>query len=108
MGLSPELKPGSPSRPPVLEPGYTFAGVTRQDQLDRSAAEDQLGWILGFGIGFALLMILNMAIGYLLIKGVGIWGIDIPVGWGFAIVNFRVVDWESGTPARSFRPFCCC
>ena len=28
------------------------------------------------------------AIGYLFIKGVGIWGINIPVGWGFAIVNF--------------------
>ena len=27
-------------------------------------------------------------IGYLLLKGVGIWGINIPVAWGFAIVNF--------------------
>lgn len=26
--------------------------------------------------------------GYLLIKGVGIWGINNPVGWGFAIINF--------------------
>jgi molybdopterin-containing oxidoreductase family membrane subunit len=25
---------------------------------------------------------------YLFAKGVGIWGINIPVGWGFAIVNF--------------------
>ena len=33
-------------------------------------------------------MILNMAIGYLLMIGVGIWGINIPIGWGFAIVNF--------------------
>ena len=24
----------------------------------------------------------------LLVRGVGIWGINIPVGWGFAIVNF--------------------
>jgi molybdopterin-containing oxidoreductase family membrane subunit len=29
-----------------------------------------------------------MAIGYLLLIGVGIWGVNIPVGWGFAIVNF--------------------
>jgi Ni/Fe-hydrogenase subunit HybB-like protein len=28
------------------------------------------------------------AIAYLLVKGVGIWGINIPVGWGFAIINF--------------------
>ncbi len=33
-------------------------------------------------------MLLNFTVGYLLIKGVGIWGINIPVGWGFAIVNF--------------------
>ena len=33
-------------------------------------------------------MLLIVAIGYLVITGVGIWGINIPVGWGFAIVNF--------------------
>ena len=29
-----------------------------------------------------------VSIAYLLVKGVGIWGVNIPVGWGFAIVNF--------------------
>jgi molybdopterin-containing oxidoreductase family membrane subunit len=29
-----------------------------------------------------------MAITWLLIKGTGIWGVNIPVGWGFAIINF--------------------
>jgi molybdopterin-containing oxidoreductase family membrane subunit len=33
-------------------------------------------------------MVLMSAIAYLLVKGVGIWGINVPVGWGFAIVNF--------------------
>src|SRR5213076_1660522 len=27
-------------------------------------------------------------VGYLFVRGVGIWGVNIPVGWGFAIVNF--------------------
>ena len=31
---------------------------------------------------------LQTAVGYLLVKGIGIWGITIPIGWGFAIVNF--------------------
>ena len=31
---------------------------------------------------------LGLAITYLLLKGTGIWGINIPVGWGFAIINF--------------------
>lgn len=48
----------------------------------------QRGWLLGFGIAFCCLIILNVCIGWLLIKGVGIWGVDIPVAWGFAIVNF--------------------
>jgi len=33
-------------------------------------------------------MVFNLAVTYLLAKGVGIWGINIPVGWGFAIINF--------------------
>jgi len=31
--------------------------------------------------------LLNLAIGWRITKGVGIWGINIPIGWGFAIVN---------------------
>ena len=31
---------------------------------------------------------LTVAGAWLIIKGVGIWGINIPIGWGFAIVNF--------------------
>src|SRR5437899_7971416 len=34
------------------------------------------------------MMMLFYAIAYLLIAGIGIWGINIPVGWGFAIINF--------------------
>ena len=46
------------------------------------------GWFVGFGVAFLLTMMLLFAIGYLFVKGVGIWGITIPIGWGFAIVNF--------------------
>ena len=46
------------------------------------------GWLLGFAAAFGLLMVLNFSIGWLLIRGVGIWGVNIPVAWGFAIVNF--------------------
>jgi Ni/Fe-hydrogenase subunit HybB-like protein len=34
------------------------------------------------------MMVLLLAVSYLLVAGVGIWGINIPIGWGFAIVNF--------------------
>ena len=45
-------------------------------------------WYLGFGIGFALLMLLLVTITNLLFRGIGIWGPNIPVGWGFDIINF--------------------
>src|SRR5690348_8640097 len=47
-----------------------------------------MGWFVGFGVSFLLVMLLFYAIGCLLVWGVGIWGVNIPVAWGFAIVNF--------------------
>jgi molybdopterin-containing oxidoreductase family membrane subunit len=47
-----------------------------------------LGWLGGLAIAFSLLLLLNVAVAWLLLRGVGIWGINQPVAWGFAIVNF--------------------
>ncbi|HLK56257.1 MAG TPA: NrfD/PsrC family molybdoenzyme membrane anchor subunit [Chthonomonadaceae bacterium] len=47
-----------------------------------------LGWFIAFAVGFLLLNVMLMTITYLLYKGVGIWGINIPCGWGFDIINF--------------------
>ena len=46
------------------------------------------GWVFGLLVAFSCLMLLNMVITMLMIKGVGIWGIRIPAAWGFAIINF--------------------
>jgi len=75
-------------RAPVIEPGHTFATVTEKISaivLTRPATN---GWFIGFGLCFMATMMLLFAIGYLFVKGVGIWGVTIPIGWGFAIVNF--------------------
>jgi Ni/Fe-hydrogenase subunit HybB-like protein len=48
----------------------------------------QRSWIVGFAIAFLLLNLLLVCIAWLLLKGVGVWGINIPVAWGFAITNF--------------------
>lgn len=73
---------------PVLEPGHTYASVT--DHISAIVLKRGLpkGWIFGFAIAFALTMLLIYALCYLTVTGTGIWGINIPVGWGFAIVNF--------------------
>ena len=73
---------------PVLAPGHTYATITDKISSIVLLQKTRRGWWFGFAIAFTLFMILNMAIGYLLMVGVGIWGINIPIGWGFAIVNF--------------------
>ena len=45
-------------------------------------------WFCLFAIAAAGVGVLFIAIAWLLIRGVGIWGVDIPVAWGFAITNF--------------------
>jgi molybdopterin-containing oxidoreductase family membrane subunit len=45
-------------------------------------------WLAGFAGAFCLLILLIVAAGWLLFRGIGVWGVNIPVGWGFAIVNF--------------------
>ena len=72
----------------LVATGETCASVT--DQIGSVVLEQKhpRGWWFGFAAAFGLLMVLLMSIGWLLYRGVGIWGINVPVAWGFAIVNF--------------------
>jgi hypothetical protein len=75
-------------RPPVIAPGHTFGTVTDKISSIVLTRKTPLGWYLGFGASFMLTIWLMVSLTYLVLKGVGIWGVNIPVGWGFAIVNF--------------------
>jgi molybdopterin-containing oxidoreductase family membrane subunit len=81
---------GSLLRPaaPLLAPGHTYASVTDHISAIVLAGRTPRGWYIGFGLAFTLVMVLLYAIGRLLLIGVGIWGVNVPVGWGFAIINF--------------------
>jgi len=46
------------------------------------------GWLAGFAIALLLALLLTFGIGWLLVRGVGIWGLNIPVAWAFAIANY--------------------
>ncbi len=74
--------------PPVIGPGQTFDSVT--DTIADAVLKRPigLGWLAGLAVGMTLLAILGMTVTYLLLRGVGIWGIEVPVAWGFAIINF--------------------
>ncbi len=73
---------------PTIEPGHTFGSVTDKISSISLTGGVSRGWLFGFAIGFSLLMLLLYSIGALLIYGTGIWGLNVPVGWGFAIINF--------------------
>jgi molybdopterin-containing oxidoreductase family membrane subunit len=46
------------------------------------------GWKIAFAITGALTAMLVALITYTVVKGIGVWGTNIPVGWAFAIINF--------------------
>jgi Ni/Fe-hydrogenase subunit HybB-like protein len=86
-----EARPAAPAetdRPPVLEPGYTYASISDKIGAIVLTRRTPLGWYVGFGLAFTLLMVLLFAVSYLLVVGIGVWGVDIPVAWGMAISNF--------------------
>ena len=80
--------PAGHEQEPWLEPGHTYASVT--DKISSAVLTRPLGigWLAGFALTFSIVMVLFGAVAWLFAKGVGIWGINIPIGWGFAIVNF--------------------
>ncbi|MGH9532336.1 MAG: NrfD/PsrC family molybdoenzyme membrane anchor subunit [Terriglobales bacterium] len=73
---------------PVIEPGHTFATVT--DKISTIVLEQRTsrGWIFGFAVAFLLANVLLVSVGWLVLRGVGIWGLNVPIGWGFDITNF--------------------
>ena len=69
----------------IIGPGHSYRSITEKITnivLQRATPKS---WFVGLLIGFLLLMGLLYAVTELFLRGVGIWGINHPVGWGFAI-----------------------
>jgi Ni/Fe-hydrogenase subunit HybB-like protein len=81
-------RPPSPSRLPVLAPGHTFATVTDRISEIVLTTRTPRHWWIGFAVSFLTFQLMLVSIAYLFFRGVGIWGINQPVAWGFAIINF--------------------
>src|SRR5437762_9624412 len=77
---------GYPTR--LVGPGENYESVGEKISSIALGRGHPKSWIIGFGIAFAMLMLLLFAVSYLLVRGIGIWGVNIPVAWGYAIVNF--------------------
>ena len=66
---------------------YNFTTVTSKIN-DIVLGSTPKGWIFGFLVSFMVLQALLMALTWLIYEGIGTWGVNIPVGWGFDIINF--------------------
>jgi Ni/Fe-hydrogenase subunit HybB-like protein len=73
---------------PILRAGHSYGSVTDAIGAIVLARPHTRGWLLGAGVAFTLVMVFLFAIARLFIFGLGEWGINIPVAWGFAIINF--------------------
>src|SRR5262245_5191510 len=67
---------------------HTFGSVTNKISAIVLSRRTPAGWWAGFLVSFCIVMMLFYSMAMLLVKGVGIWGVNVPVGWGFAIINF--------------------
>jgi len=81
LPLEPEMHPLVQNNHDLMSVGNAIGSVVFRDSHPR-------GWWIGFLAGFAMLQILAVAVIYLFYMGTGIWGINVPVAWGFAIINF--------------------
>ena len=74
-------------RVPLVLGDNDFTSIT--DKITRIAAgKPPISWWLAFAFTASLLTMLLALIGYLFTTGVGVWGNNQPVSWGFPIINF--------------------
>jgi molybdopterin-containing oxidoreductase family membrane subunit len=73
---------------PLLKPGHTFETVTDKISSIVLTRRTPLEWLFATALASGLVLLLLAAVLYLFYQGVGIWGVNIPVAWGFAITNF--------------------
>jgi Ni/Fe-hydrogenase subunit HybB-like protein len=92
---TPETSPAGASAMPrllppgdkeILSPSHNSETIT--ERISSIVFGGTPKWIIGvIGVSLIGVLMLVMSITWLLFKGVGVWGINIPVAWGFAIIN---------------------
>ena len=65
-----------------------FAEVTELVSEVAERPKATTAWYIAFAISCGMTGVLMGMIAYLIGTGIGVWGVNAPVGWGFAIINF--------------------
>lgn len=87
MSVSEKTEHGPGFEPPLITGGQTLASVSRKIS-EITERRTTITWLLAFGAAVSVLLLLFGSVGYLFWEGTGIWGLNVPVAWGFDIVNF--------------------
>jgi len=74
-------------RPSLVSDELSLADITDTVARPLESAPPR-GWYIALGIGLALLGVFALSVSWLFWEGVGIWGNNIPVAWGWPITNF--------------------
>ena len=73
---------------PVIAGAESFGTLTEQITSVVLTRPTPPFWYYTFAVGMAALIMFVVSVIYLLYRGVGVFGIEIPVAWSFAITNF--------------------
>lgn len=73
---------------PIIRPGVTLRSLSEEVSERVLRPRAPLWWWIGFGISLGMLLVLVIAVTWLFVSGIGVWGIDIPVAWGLAIAEY--------------------
>jgi molybdopterin-containing oxidoreductase family membrane subunit len=84
MALSSEL----PAEAPVIAPDVTLTSLSEQVSSRVLMSRAPRWWWVGFSLSFPLFLALIVAMTWLFVNGIGVWGVDIPVAWGLAIAEY--------------------
>jgi molybdopterin-containing oxidoreductase family membrane subunit len=75
-------------RPAPLTDGPVSLGGVDDQVLKFPATKPPRAWYVGFAVTFTLMNLGFGLIAYTIYMGIGVWGNNRPVYWGFAIINF--------------------
>jgi Ni/Fe-hydrogenase subunit HybB-like protein len=81
------LIPESLQAPPVIE-GTISPGVLDDQVLAQVEGKPSKAWFIALTITTSAMLLGFALIGYTIATGIGVWGNNIPVAWGFDIINF--------------------
>ena len=74
--------------PALIGPGHSYRTIADKLTFMVLTKNTPIAWFVFMFVGFTLVTVLTVSVVYLFLKGIGIWGTNIPVGWAFPIINF--------------------